>query len=58
MNQRFTCANCRTSVARIDADAKARVGEIQAASDRRLQALDQRLRALEQAAPQSDGKDD
>jgi hypothetical protein len=51
-------ADTKLEVARIDADAKARVAEIQASSDRRLQALDQRLRALEQAAPQSDGKDD
>jgi hypothetical protein len=51
-------ADTKLEVARIDADAKARVAEIQAASDRRLQALDQRLRALEQAAAQSDGKDD
>jgi hypothetical protein len=57
-------ADTKLEVARIDADAKARVAEIQASSDRRLQALDQRLKALEQSANESTktsktaGKDD
>jgi hypothetical protein len=46
-------ADTKLEVARIDADAKARVAEIQAASDRRLQAIDQRLKALEQSSGDS-----
>ena len=41
-------ADTKLQVARIDADAKERVAQIQAASDRQIQALMERLQALEQ----------
>lgn len=48
-------ADTKVEVARIDADAKARVAEIQAASDRQIQALTDRLAELEQQVRQPEG---
>jgi len=45
-------ADTKIEVARIDADAKARVAEIQQASDRQIQALTDRLMELEQQVRQ------
>jgi hypothetical protein len=42
-------ADTKLETARIDADAKARVADIQAASDRKLQAIEQRLQQMQQA---------
>ena len=51
-------ADTKIEVARIDADAKARVAEIQAASDRQIQALTDRLAEIEQQVrePQAPGQ--
>jgi hypothetical protein len=46
-------ADTALEVARIDADAKARVAQIQAVSDQKLQGIEQRLAQMEQATRSS-----
>ena len=51
-------ADTKIEVARIDADAKARVAEIQQASDRQIQALTDKLSEIEQQVRSSDKASD
>lgn len=51
-------ADTKIEVARIDADAKARVAEIQAASDRQIKMLTDRMAELEQQVRQTDAPED